>query len=128
MAHKKKETEEVISSEEFNSRMEHDEEFRKEMRRRQAAALAKLSSKEHNVIARRKRGVKYAETEVSDDFVFHGGGLSQSFIQRAKLSTLRKAVKNKKMSPSRYRMEVARRRKKDYFDSLPELEYSSSSC
>ena len=111
---------EKLSSWEFNRRMENDEEFRKEMIRRQTEAVSRLSM--HPVCP---PPPKKNNGSPSDEDITQVTGCSLHFIQKAPLKSLRKAVKDHRLSAARYRIEVKRRKQRVYYDCLPDSVYEA---
>ena len=125
----KKEKIEELSPEEFNRRMQNDPEFRQEMLRRQEAAITRIEAtqreRQNATPYRKKCKSSKCPKDDSDDIVSSVSSCSFAWIQRATIPQLRKAVKDNRLSRTRYRIEVARRRKKDYFSSIPDVVISS---
>ena len=100
--------------------MENDEEFRKEMIRRQTEAVSRLST--HPV---RFPPPKKSNGLPSNEDITQVTGCSLHFIQKAPLKSLRKAVNDHRLSAVRYRIEVKRRKQSGYYDSLPDSVYET---
>ena len=106
--------------------METDPGFRKEMLRRQSAAVAKIEAERREMRERRKMlsiDVKSLGQSLSDETIFYGGGCSTNFIKTASVQELRKAVRDKRLSASRFRIEMKRRMNRDYYDNIPDRTY-----
>lgn len=119
---------EELTPEEFASKMENDPVFRKEMLRRQAAAVDRIEAERREMRERWKKkspslDAKFLSPFLSDETVFYGGGCSAYFIKTASVQELKKAVREKRLSDTRFRMEMKRRRNRAYYDNIPDRTY-----
>ena len=108
--------------------MANDPNFRMEMQNRQAAFLANIEQKQRDAQARLFAAIQRQNTQKDDilppeDIVSSNGCCSLQFIQRATISQLKKAVKAKRLSAARFRIELRRRKDKEYYNNMPETIY-----
>lgn len=119
---------EDLTPEEFAILMENDPNFRKEMLLRQAAAVDKIEAERREWQHRRENksnilDAKFLSPFLSDETVFYGGRCSAHFIKTASVQELQKAVREKRLSDARFRIEMKRRRNRDYYDNMPDRTY-----
>lgn len=94
--------------------------FQQEIRRRQKAALDKINSTHASSPSSIVLQVKRNTNKNSDDICHKYDNLSLHWIQHASPAALRKAVRDKQLSPARCRIELARRKRKDYYSCIPD--------
>lgn len=119
---------ENMTSEEFATLMKNDPDFKKEMVQRQMAAIDRLETKMKESNARRDKRSKEISTLSqsncgNEDSVIYGVACSAQFIKTAPPQALQKAVKEHRLSLARYRIEMKRRRNRDYYDNMPDRTY-----
>lgn len=73
--------------------------------------------------ARRKTEEEYAQWDRNHVYKENGGRWPDERIKRASVGALQSAVKRGLVSAVRYRIELNRRKKKDYYDSMAETKY-----
>lgn len=117
-----------LTPEEFVTQMENDPFFKKEMFRRQAAAVDRIEAKRREMRERCEKksptlDAKFLSPFLSDEMVFDSGGCSTHFIKTATVEKLQQAVREKRLSASRFRIEMKRRRNRAYYDNMPDTTY-----
>lgn len=119
---------EDLTPEEFAIQMENDPVFRKEMLRRQAAVVDRIEAGRREWQERWEKKSKVLDAQslspfLTDETVFYGGGCSTHFIKTASVEELQQAVREKRLSASRFRIEMKRRKNRDYYDNMPDRTY-----
>lgn len=119
---------EVPTPEEFAILMENDPVFKKEMLRRQSAAVDRMEAERREWQECLKNKSKAIDAKslspiLTDETVFYGGCCSTRFIKTASVEKLQQAVKENRLSASRFRIEMKRRRNCDYYNNMPDRTY-----
>lgn len=119
---------EDLTPKEFATLIETDPDFRNEMLRRQAAAVDRIEAERREWQRLRENkpkvlGTKFLSPYLTDETVFYGGGCSDHFIKTASVQELQKAVRKKRLSDTRFRIEMKRRRNRAYYDNMPDRTY-----
>lgn len=119
---------EDLTPEEFAILMENDPGFRTEMLRRQSVAVDRIEAERREMRERLEKkspslDAKSLSPFLTDETVFYGGGCSAHFIKTASVQELQKAVREKRLSDTRFRIEMKRRRNRDYYDNMPDTTY-----